>query len=201
MRVRGSDVAMAVAMALTCAVAGCGQPAPRSVGAPAASSPGSTPSTPPPTGGPSPSVDTAPTATAGPTANAGRGPASDAATVAGDGSGRAAAGAGAPAEGGGAPDRAIDTDTTCTPSTLQAASQALLGGVRIARVEVFACRNSYARLTAVPAGSPDTLPEPQIFLKRSGAQWQLAGQAAANIDCGDGGLAPAISTACGALAG
>ncbi|MBQ1015527.1 hypothetical protein KBX53_32290 [Micromonospora sp. M51] len=195
MRVRGSDVAMAVAMALTCAVAGCGQPAPRSVGAPAASSPGSTPSTPPPTGGPSPSVDATRTATAGPD------PASDAATVAGDGSGRAAAGAGAPAEGGGAPDRAIDTDTTCTPSTLQAASQALLGGVRIARVEVFACRNSYARLTAVPAGSPDTLPEPQIFLKRSGAQWQLAGRAAANIDCGDGGLAPAISTACGALAG
>ncbi|MEU7850834.1 hypothetical protein AB0B74_14125 [Micromonospora parva] len=194
MRVRGSDVAMAMAIALTCAVAGCGQPAPRSVGAPAASSPGSTPSTPPPTGGQSPSTDAARTATAGP------GPASDAGSVAGDGSDRAAAGAGAAAEGGGAPDRAIDTDTTCTPDTLLGASQALLGGVRIARVEIFACRNSYARLTAVPAGSPDTLPEPQIFLKRSGAQWQLAGQATANIDCGDGGLAPAISTACGALA-
>ncbi|WP_124856241.1 hypothetical protein [Micromonospora arida] len=187
-------MALTLAMVLTCAVAGCSQPAPRSVGAPAASSPGSTPSAAPPTGGPSPSIDAPQTASAAP------GRANGGGSAAGDGSAPPTAGAESPAVGGGAPDRPIDTDASCTPSTLLAASQALLDGAQIARVEIFACRNSYARLTAVPAGAPDTLPEPQIFLQRSGTQWQLAGRAAANIDCGDGGLTPDISTACGALA-
>ncbi|MET8231500.1 hypothetical protein ABZS77_12610 [Micromonospora sp. NPDC005298] len=188
-------MALAVAVALTCAVAGCSHAERRPVAAPTASSPESIVDA-PPSEATSPPTDSPQAGSATPTPPTGGGSRTT-------GGGSRTTGDGSYPPGAAAPDPTPNTDPSCSPGTLLAASRTVLdgstAGLDIARVDVLTCKNSYARVIAVPAGSGEILPKPQIFLHQSGTRWQLAGRAGAGTDCGDSDLASDIKQACGAL--
>ncbi|WP_326559862.1 hypothetical protein [Micromonospora sp. NBC_01796] len=102
-----------------------------------------------------------------------------------------------------APTAPVADDPSCALAVLLPATRVLVddrsAGVTVDRVEVFGCRNAYARLIALPARSTDVIPSNQVFLHLVDATWRLVGRASAGLDCGDDGLPTEIATACAAL--
>ncbi|WP_147457270.1 hypothetical protein [Micromonospora pisi] len=186
-------------IALTCAMFGCSRAAERPVARPVS---------PVVTGSPTTPADATPPAPV---------PVGSAATVAPDVPAQAAPDGQRGTQGtGGRPEPAGDRSTapaapivpaaddpSCAPAVLLPATRALVddraAGVAVDRVEVFGCRNAYARLIALPARTSDPILSDQVFLHLESGTWRLVGRAAAGLDCGDDGLPADIATACAAL--
>ncbi|MBY8875862.1 hypothetical protein K7640_28945, partial [Micromonospora sp. PLK6-60] len=93
-----------------------------------------------------------------------------------------------------------DSDPACRPPVLLEATAAALGAPTVTQVEVLGCRNGSARLFAI-AGESTTRPGGnQVFLRLDQRLWKVVARTPAATDCGDPGLAPAVTTVCAALA-
>ncbi|MDG4825009.1 hypothetical protein O7635_24435 [Asanoa sp. WMMD1127] len=67
-------------------------------------------------------------------------------------------------------------------------------------VEVFACRNGFARLIATVASSTELAGGNQVFLRRDGdRQWRVVARAPASVDCGDASVTVEMKAVCAGL--
>ncbi|MGC5020393.1 hypothetical protein [Micromonospora sp. DT47] len=189
-----------MALALTGAMFGCSRSDER---------PTAQPASPVVTGSPTASADATPPApTPTPAGGAKLAVAGGGAPAAPDGPSGAGAPGARPAQAGAGsalpePTRPVAGDPSCSTAVLLAATKSLVddrsAGVTVDRVDVFGCRNAYARLIALPAENSAPLLKDQVFLRQVGGTWRLAGLTGAGIDCGDNGLPAEIAAACAAI--
>ncbi|MEV4628058.1 hypothetical protein AB0J90_17420 [Micromonospora sp. NPDC049523] len=201
MRTRGATAVLATTLALTAVMSGCSRSDERRTAQPVP-----------------PVVSGSPTATASTpprvlVEDSGAPVAPDGAAPADVGGVGGAGGPGGPSEQRGgdhttptappAPTAPVADDPSCALAVLLPATRAVVddraAGVAVDSVEVFGCRNAYARLIALPAQDTDVIPTDQVFLHLVGGTWRLVGRVAAGVDCGDDGLPTQIATACAAL--
>ncbi|MEV4620839.1 hypothetical protein AB0J74_19285 [Asanoa sp. NPDC049573] len=67
-------------------------------------------------------------------------------------------------------------------------------------VEVFACRNGFARLVATGAGSTELSGGNQVFLRLdNNRRWQVVARTPAATDCGDSSATAGMKAVCAGL--